>query len=80
MCSRISKEEKLRHPYYRIMDLSKEKLQAELNCWSRLDLIDWLTWNDRNGIYKDEDSMIELGNILGKSEAISIITRQILGN
>jgi hypothetical protein len=74
----ISEEEKLRHPYYKIMDLSKEKLQVELNSWSRLDLIDWLTWNDRNGIYKDEDSLFEMSNILGKAEAIEIITRQIL--
>lgn len=78
MYSSISEEEKLRHPYYKIMDLSKEKLQVELNSWSRLDLIDWLTWNDRNGIYKDEDSLFEMSNILGKAEAIEIITRQIL--
>ncbi|REE16844.1 hypothetical protein DFQ09_10555 [Winogradskyella pacifica] len=74
----ISEEEKLRHPYYKIMELSKDKLHVELNSWSRLDLIDWLTWNDRNGIYKDEDSLLEMGNILGKVEAIEIITRQIL--
>jgi hypothetical protein len=60
------------------MDLSKEKLQVELNSWSRFDLINWLAWNDRNGIYKDEDSLFEMGNILGKAEAIEIITRQIL--
>ena len=78
MYSSISEKEKLRHPYYKIMELSKDKLQVELNSWSRLDLIDWLTWNDRNGIYKDEDSFLEMGNILGKAEAIEIITRQIL--
>ncbi|MFD1016704.1 hypothetical protein [Winogradskyella rapida] len=74
----INEEEKLRHPYYKIMDLSNDKLQVELNSWSRLDLIEWLTWNDRNGVYQDEDSLREFNNILGKEEAITIITRQIL--
>jgi len=78
MHSIFDEYEKLRHPYYKIMELSPEKLQAELNTWSRLDLIDWLAWNDRNGIYRDEDSLRELGNILGKKEAIEIINRQIL--
>jgi len=49
-----------------------------LNTWSRLELIDWLCWNDRNGIYRDEDSLSEIGNILGKVEAIEITSRQIL--
>ena len=78
MHSILNEAEKLRHPYYQIMEFSPEKLQAELNNWSRLDLIDWLAWNDRNGIYRDEDSLRELGNILGKKEAIKIIMRQIL--
>ena len=55
-----------------------EELQTELNTWSRTSLIDWLCWNDRNGVYKDEESMREFGNILGKEEAIQIMTNQIL--
>lgn len=74
----ISEEEKLRHPYYKLMELSGDALQSELNSWSRLDLIEWLSWNDKNGIYKDEDSLREFDNILSKGEAIEIITRQIL--
>jgi hypothetical protein len=73
----ISDEEKLRHPYYQLMELSGDTLQSELNSWSREDLIEWLSWNDRNGVYKDEDSLREFDNILGKEEAIEIITRQI---
>ena len=69
--------EKLRHPYYQIMELNLVELQVELNSWSRLDLIDWLSWNDKNGIYRDEDSLTEIGNILGKEEAIEIMSRQI---
>ena len=69
--------EKLRHPYYQIMELEKEELLIKLNTWSRLELIDWLCWNDRNGVYRDEDSLSEFGNVLGKEEAIEIMSRQI---
>ncbi|PWI28945.1 hypothetical protein DI383_13995 [Flavobacteriaceae bacterium LYZ1037] len=78
MHTSISEEEKLRRPYYKVMELGEEKLQAELNSWTREDLIGWLVWNDSNGVYRDEDSLREFDNILGKTEAISIITRQIL--
>ena len=78
MCLSISKEEKLRHPYYKIMELSKIDLEIELGSWSREELIDWLSWNDRNGIYNDEDSLLEMGNILAKEEAIEIMIRQIV--
>lgn len=70
-------EEKLKHPYYKLMELKGESLENELNTWSRLDLIEWLSWNDRNGVYKDEESLQEFGNIVSKEEAIEIITRQI---
>lgn len=73
----VTEEERLRHPNYRIAELSDDELQIELNSWSREDLIEWLVWNDRNGVYRDEDSLREFDNILGKEEAISIITRQI---
>ena len=73
----INEDEKLRHPYYKLMELRGDILQSELNSWSREDLIEWLSWNDRNGVYKDEDSLREFDNILGKDEAIEIITRQI---
>ena len=77
MSTNISEEEKLKHPYYKLMELKKEALEAELDSWSRLDLIEWLCWNDRNGVYKDEESLQEFDNILSKEEAIEIITRQI---
>ena len=73
----INEDEKLKHPYYKLMELSGENLQTELITWSREDLIEWLSWNDRNGVYKDEDSLREFDNILSKEEAIVIITRQI---
>ena len=72
-----SEEEKLNHPYYRLMDMRGDDLAIELSSWSRLDLIEWLSWNDRNGVYKDEDSLREFDNIVTKEEAIEIISRQI---
>ena len=71
-------EEKSKHPYYKVMELTGADLETELNLWSRLDLIEWLSWNDRNGVYRDEDSLREFGNTVGKEEAIEIITKQII--
>ena len=77
MSTYISEEEKLKHPYYKLIELSGEILETELGSWSRLDLIEWLCWNDRNGVYRDEQSLQEFDNVLSKEEAIEIITRQI---
>jgi hypothetical protein len=77
MSTYISEEDKLKHPYYKLMELKGEALETELNSWSRLELIEWLCWNDRNGVYRDDQSLQEFNNILGKEEAIEIITRQI---
>ena len=75
----LSEDEKLRHPYYKLMELSGDKLQSELNSLAREGLIQWLSWNDRNGVYKDEESLKEFGNTVSKEEAIRIITKQITG-
>ena len=77
MSIHLIEEEKLKHPYYKLMELRGEALETELNSWSRLELIEWLCWNDRNGVYKDEESLQEFGNTVSKEEAIEIITRQI---
>lgn len=77
MSTYISEEEKLKHPYYKLMELKKEALETELNSWSRLELIEWLCWNDQNGVYRDEESLQEFDNILSKENAIEIIVRQI---
>jgi hypothetical protein len=55
-----------RHPFYTIMDLKGDVLFSELNSWSRLDLIEWLSWNDSNGVYKDEESLAEFQIILSR--------------
>jgi hypothetical protein len=60
-----------------IMDLKGDVLFSELNSWSRLDLIEWLSWNDSNGVYKDEDSLREFDQIISREEALEIMVRQI---
>ena len=42
MSTFINDEEKLNHPYYKLMELRDNALETELNSWSRLDLIEWL--------------------------------------
>lgn len=74
----LSEDEKLKHPYYKLMELKGADLENELNSWSRLDLIEWLCWNDRNGVYRDEDSLQEFGNTVSKELAIKIIKNQIM--
>lgn len=78
MPTNFIEETKLKHPNYQIMELNRDQLKSELNLWSREHLISWLYWNDSNGVYKDEDSKREFDNVLGKTEAIEIITRQIV--
>ena len=78
MSNFISEEEKLKHPYYQLMELKGDVLATELNSWSRLDLIEWLCWNDSNGVYRDDESLQEMGNTVTKEEAIDIITKQII--
>lgn len=50
--------------------------KSELRAKSRQWLINWLEFNDRNGVYNDKDSMREFGNIMSKEEAIEIILNQ----
>lgn len=67
-----------KHPNYRMFYLTADELKEVLKKWSRQDLINWLKWNDRNGVYDDEASMSEFGYIMSYEEGIEIITRQIL--
>lgn len=77
MITYIKEVRKLQHPYYKLMELHGDELQVVLNSWARNELITWLIWNDPNGVYRDEDSLREFDNILSKTEAIEIVTRQI---
>lgn len=65
------------YTYHSFADLSEEKLILLINALSRQDIIEWLSWNDRNGIYNDEQSLKELGNIMSREEGIEIMLRHI---
>ena len=59
------------------MDLPQIKLDEFLKYTSREEIIDWLQWNDPNGIYTDLESIQEFGNIMNKDEGVEIVKRQI---
>ena len=74
----IEQSRKLRHPYFKMMDLSEKELIPAITAMSREEIINWLQWNDSNGVYSDKQSIDEFGNIMSKKEAEKIILRQIL--
>lgn len=63
--------------YYGIMDLKPTDLLKFLKLLSREEIINWLQWNDPNGVYLDSASLLEFGTIISKKEGIDIILRQI---
>lgn len=65
------------HPYYKIAELPQEVLEKEILNWSREQVIDWLSWNDSNGVYTDEDSLGEFGKVMSIEEGREIMLRQI---
>lgn len=62
------------------MDASDNVLNAFFNEATREEIISWLSWNDKNGIYKDEDHLDELGCIMTKEQGIENMKNQILPN
>jgi len=62
---------------YYLTFLNEFDLRKELENWCRQDLINWLKWNDPNGVYDDEESINELGNIMSFDEGVEIIINQI---
>lgn len=72
-----TKEELIaKNPNYRYKFMTGEELRNELKNWSREDLIEWLSWNDPNGIYRDEESFAELGSIMTYEEAVEMMVKQ----
>lgn len=64
--------------YRKYLNLKEEELKRKVLELSREEIINWLCWNDRNGIYRDEDSQAEFGNIMSMEEGREIMLRQIL--
>lgn len=72
--------EKSGYTYQSFANLPFDKIILLLNIMSREDIIGWLSWNDHNGIYDDERSLKELGNIMSREEGIEIMLRHIEEN
>lgn len=64
------------YPYIKAVEISEEELLQLTDILSRTDLIEWLMWNDRNGVYSDEASMREFGQVMSKEEGVEIMMRQ----
>ena len=46
---------------------------------NREELINWLCWNDPNGVYRDEDSIREGMDVLTYEEALELYLTQSKG-
>ncbi|HWZ15434.1 MAG TPA: hypothetical protein VNW95_09370 [Mucilaginibacter sp.] len=68
------------YPYSRVVEITAKDLEQLVSGLSREDLIEWLVWNDRNGVYTDEDSLREFGAVMTREEATEIILRQAAEN
>ncbi len=68
------------YDYQSLTALSEEQLVLLANAMNREDIIEWLAWNDPNGVYNDEQSLKELGNIMSHSEGLEILLRQVEEN
>lgn len=66
--------------YLAVLSYTSEELNKMLCTWKREEIIQWLCWNDPNGVYTDKDSLNEFGNIMTKEEGIEIMLRQIEEN
>ncbi len=64
------------YPYLSVVEINEAELLILVNRLTREDMIEWLRWNDPNGIYSDEQSLKELGNIMTRDEGIEIMLRQ----
>lgn len=64
------------YPFIKVVEISEDELILLLNGLNREDMIEWLMWNDLNGIYSDEQSLREFGNVMSRDEGVEIMLRQ----
>ncbi|RFZ91116.1 hypothetical protein D0C36_19435 [Mucilaginibacter conchicola] len=63
-------------PYISVVEMSEEELMLFIPKLTRLDIIEWLSWNDPNGIYSDKSSLNEFGTVMSLEEGVEIFLRQ----
>lgn len=66
--------------FQNLVSTSDDILNRFFNDITREEAIKWLSWNDKNGIYSDVNSLKEFGNTLTRKEAIEIMQKQIEEN
>ena len=66
--------------YQSLTEISENNLLLLINAMTREDIIEWLAWNDPNGIYHDEHSLKELGNVMSRGEGLEILLRHVEDN
>ncbi len=66
--------------FYSIMDAPIEVLNKFFAEASREELISWLSWNDKNGVYDDENHLNEFGCLMTKEDGIENMKNQIIPN
>ncbi|MEZ2336948.1 hypothetical protein AB6735_14995 [Mucilaginibacter sp. RCC_168] len=64
------------YSYQSVVEISEPALLQLVNGLTRTDIIEWLMWNDPNGIYSDERSEKEFGTIMSREEGLEIMLRQ----
>ncbi len=73
-------EPRHKHPFYRLFLMTEPEVQAELETWTREQMIDWLKWNDPFGAYTDDESCKRFGDVMSREEGMHTIIRQIFYN
>ncbi len=68
------------YPYIKVVEIHEEDLKELITKLSRADIIEWLMWNDRNGVYSDESSIREFGQVMTLEEGTEIMLRQAAEN
>jgi hypothetical protein len=68
------------YSYRSLTEFPEEKLLLLVNEMDRNDIIEWLAWNDANGIYHDELSLKEFGYVMTRDEGLEIMIRQLAEN
>ncbi|KKX47451.1 hypothetical protein L950_0226425 [Sphingobacterium sp. IITKGP-BTPF85] len=58
---------------YQIMDLTDDMLLNKLKSLKRKELVAWLTWNDPNGIFSDEEAKANDRTPLNKYQAMAYL-------
>ncbi|MES2268628.1 MAG: hypothetical protein V4520_17815 [Bacteroidota bacterium] len=64
------------YSYQSVVEISEPALLQLVNGLTRTDIIEWLMWNDSNGVYSDEQSLKEFGAVMSREEGLEIMLRQ----